>query len=177
MQTNTFLTREHNQVNLNDSVERLTESILLIKRYPNAKVIFSGGSGVLEYPELDHASVAKKFFQNMGIDSNKLNYENKSRNTYENILFSKKLVNPKKNEKWLLVTSAIHLSRAMNVAEKLEWSFIPYPTDFHSSKNFGFSSFYKLQFFHNINAFNSASHEWFGLIAYYLMGRSSKILY
>ena len=166
--SNPYLTKEHNQINLNGSVERLTESVSLIKKYPTAKIIFSGGTGSLKYIDLDHASVAKNFFSNMGIDSNKIYYERKSRNTYENILFSKKIANPKKNEKWLLVTSAYHLNRSLGVSEKLEWIFIPYAVDFEKSKKFSWD--FPYNFLRNISEFNQATHEWIGLFAYYLLG-------
>ena len=100
-------------------------------------------------------------------------YENNSRNTYENILFSKKIVNPKINEKWVIVTSAHHMQRALNIAEKLEWRLIPYAVDFRISKKFYWKP--KVNFLNNIITFQMASHEWLGLIAYYWMGRSSKI--
>ena len=74
----------------------------------------------------------------MGLDTNRLIFENSSRNTYENILFSKKIIIPKKNEKWLLITSASHMKRAQLVAEKNNWNFIPYAVDFKNLKNFKF---------------------------------------
>jgi uncharacterized SAM-binding protein YcdF (DUF218 family) len=171
--TNPYLTKEHNQISLNGSVERLTESIILVKKYPDAKIIFSGGSGSLKYPDLNHTLVAKKFFNTMGINSNKIYYDNKSRNTYENILFAKKIANPKKNEKWLLVTSASHFSRSLGVAEKLEWKLIPYAVDFNKPKKFSWK--FSIDLLSNLSEFEKASHEWIGLIAYYLMGRTAKM--
>ena len=171
--TNPYLTKEHNQINFHGSVERLTESVSLIKKYPNAKIIFSGGSGSLKYPSLDHASVAKNFFSNMGIDSSKIYYEKTSHNTYENILFSKRIARPKINEKWLLVTSAFHLNRSLGVSEKLEWIFIPYAVDFNKTKKFSWKLSFNL--LSNLLEFQQASHEWAGLLAYYLMGRSDRI--
>ena len=88
--TNPFLTKEYDQISLNDSVERLTESIQLIKKYPNAKVFFAGGSGSMEYPNLNHSDVVKKFYKNLEVNTKNIFLENKSRNTYENIVFAKK---------------------------------------------------------------------------------------
>lgn len=173
--TNPNLTKEHNQVTLNGSAERLTESINLINKYPNARIVFSGGSGSLKYPNLSHATAAHKFFINMGIPTSKIKYEQKSRNTYENILFTKKIVLPKDNEKWLVVTSASHLKRVINISEKLDWNLIPYATDFNSSKNFFENYTFNMNFISNMNSFNYAVHEWIGIISYYLMGRSSRI--
>ena len=164
------LTREHEQVSFNEAGERLTESVKLIKNYQSSKIIFSGGFG-----ELPHTYVAKKFFSEMGIDISYIIFESKSRNTFENILFSKKIINPKESENWLLVTSSFHMSRAINVAEKLNWKFIPYPVDFRTSKKF-ISFKPRFALLDNFNSFNLASHEVVGLLSYYLLGRSSKIL-
>ena len=173
--TNPNLTHIHNQVAFNEAGERLTEAIRLIKIYNSSTVIFSGGSGSLNPDVLPHTFVAKKFFLEMGVDINKIIFESKSNNTYENILFSKNIVNPKKNEKWLLVTSSFHMTRAMNVAEKLKWEFIPYPVDFRTGNE-------KIKFIPtfdkilpNFNRFNLAAHEIVGLISYYFLGRTSKI--
>ena len=171
--TNPLLTLEFGQVSLHGSVERLTESIKLIKKFPYAKVIFAGGSGSIKHPKLDHAEVVKKFFKEMGVDANNIIYEKKSRNTYENIFYAKNIINPKKNEKWLLVTSAFHLHRALSVAEKLKWNFIPYPTDFSMLKDYDWTHHYG--FFNNISRFHEATYEWLGIIYYYYTGRSARI--
>ena len=72
-------------------------------------------------------------------------------------------------------TSSFHMSRAINVAEKLDWKFIPYPVDFRTSKK-SISFKPKFALLDNFNSFNLASHEVVGLLSYYLLGRSSKIL-
>ena len=167
--SNPALTRDHGQVSFNEAGERLTESVRLIKNYSSAKIIFAGG-----FSKLSHSYVAKKFFSEMGIDVSNIIFESKSRNTFENMLYSKKIINPKKSENWLLVTSAFHMSRAINVADKLGWTFIPYPVDFRTSNKFiNFKP--SLDFLDNINSFDLASHEVVGLISYYLLGRSSKL--
>ena len=171
--TKPSLSKEHKQVNLNSSAERLVESVMLINKYPSARIIFSGGSGSINKNEPSHSDVAKKFYNNMNIPFSRIIYEQKSRNTYENILYSKKIAKPKKNEIWLLVTSASHLNRSIAIAEKLNWEFIPYPTDFNSSKKFYFKI--SLNFLSNFNNFQKSSHEWVGIIAYYFMNRSSSI--
>ena len=85
----------------------------------------------------------------------------------------KKKIDPKKNDKWILVTSAFHLKRAIHVGEKLEWEFIPYPTDYKQPKKFKWRE--PANFLGNLQNFQHSSHEWIGIISYYLMGRSSQI--
>ena len=171
--TNPYLSNEYDSINLNSSAERLIESVFLIKKYKNANVIFSGGSGSLSNSDLSHAKVAKKFFSKMELDIENIIFEDQSRNTYENILFSKKIAKPKKNQNWLLVTSAAHMHRSILICEKNNWKVIPYPVDFTQVKKISF--YPNLNFLGNVNAFQQSFHEWLGLISYYFMGRTSKI--
>ena len=171
--TDALMFKEYGQISLNGSAERLVESVDIIKEHQNAKVIFSGGSGTLNRPDLAHSQVAKFFYRKMGLKTNRIIFENNSRNTYENILFSKKIAIPNKNENWLLITSASHMKRAQLVAEKNNWHFIPYAVDFKILKSFKFTL--KLNLLLNVNSFQQGSHEWLGLVSYYLMGRTSKI--
>ena len=134
--TNPYLSEIYNQITVNESAERLIESSYLIKKYPNAKIYFAGGSGSLNFPKLSHAVVAKKFYENFNIDTDKIIFDYTSRNTYENILFAKQKFNPKKSENWIIITSAFHLTRSINIAEKLNWRLIPYPTDYRLPKKF-----------------------------------------
>jgi len=167
--TNPSMSLEHNQISLNGSVERLTESITLMNKYPDAKIIFSGGSGSINSNDSTHASIAKLFFKNMIQSSNRIIYENKSRNTYENILFSKDIANPVHDENWLVITSAFHMKRTTSISQKLNWKLIPYAVDYRTYKKFSWKP--SISFLDNINLFNSALHEWTGIFSYYLMGR------
>ena len=171
--TSPFLTKEYDQIALNGSVERLTESIQLMKKYPNAKVFFAGGSGSIDFPYLNHSDVAKKFYESLDVNTKKIFFDKKSRNTYENIVFAKKKFNPTINDKWILITSAFHLKRATSVGEKLGWELIPYATDYKLPKKFEWKL--SFNFFNNLEYLQHSGHEWVGIIAYYLMGRSSKI--
>ena len=171
--TNPSMYKEFKQISVNDSAERLIESVSIIKRFKNSKVIFSGGSGVINRPELGHSQVAKSFYRKMGIEESRIIFEDKSRNTYENILFAKKIANPKKNENWLLITSASHMKRSILIGSKQNWKFIPYAVDFKMMKQFSFKP--SLNLLSNINSLQYGSHEWLGLISYYLMNRTNKI--
>ena len=171
--TNPQLYNEYDQISLNSSSERLVESVFIIKKFDKAKVIFSGGSGILNRPDFDHAQVAKSFYKKIGIEIDKIIFEDNSRNTYENITYSKKIANPKINENWLLITSASHMKRALLIAEKNNWKLIPYAVDFKNIKNFKLIP--NLKLLKNLNLFQQGLHEWLGLVSYYLMGRTNKI--
>ena len=55
--------------------------------------------------------------------------ERRSRNTQENVEFSKAMVAPKSGERWLLVTSAFHMPRSVGLFRKAGFAVEPYPVD------------------------------------------------
>src|SRR2546421_608124 len=90
---------------------RLLRAVLLAHRYPNARIVFSGGSANLISNEAKEGDYAGAVFESLGIAKSRLTIERLSRNTLENAEFSKALVAPKAGERWLLVTSAFHMPR------------------------------------------------------------------
>jgi len=175
---NTLLTYQHSQIILNEKIERITESVKLIKQFPDAKVVYSEGVLITSKIDITNIDVVKMFYKQMGVDNKKIIFENKSRNTYENFIFSKKFINNNSN-KWILLTSAYHMKRAMSVAEKLELNFIPYPVDYRLQDHYNWKRFYLVKgrtFLTNLNHFQLAAHEYIGLIIYYLTKKSNKII-
>jgi uncharacterized SAM-binding protein YcdF (DUF218 family) len=152
---------------------RVIAGLEAARRYPQARLVFSGGSGVLggvggeSYSE---AETARYIFAQMGLDPARLTLEPRSRNTYENILFSKALVKPKAGETWLLVTSASHLPRAMGVVRKLDWPMLPWPTDYMTGPYGAHADF---NIAGNLGLLDYAVHEWLGQFAYRLAGKSA----
>jgi Uncharacterized conserved protein len=88
----TSLNRE--QISLNSSSERLIYFYILSKKYPDSKLVFSGGGKFNN--EFNESTVARKFFKKMNMNIDRIIFENRSRNTYENAKFSYELVNPNK---------------------------------------------------------------------------------
>ena len=151
------------------STFRLIEGIKLKKKFPSARLVFSGGSGNLFSDQLS-TRVAENFIQIYLDDNENVIFERKSSNTYENILFTKKIVEPNIEEKWALVTSAFHLRRAKGVADKLGWSLIPYPVDYRTTSSILFQSL-NFNLIENISFFQVATREILGLLVYKLLKR------
>jgi uncharacterized SAM-binding protein YcdF (DUF218 family) len=150
------------------SEARLVSAYEVARHYPGARVIFSGGSARLGHSVYTEADAARAIFRQMGLDPARLFLESRSRNTYENILFSRTLAQPRSGETWLLATSAIQMPRAMMVARRAGWALVPWPTDYltaaGSSRTFSISE--------NLALSDAAMHEWIGLLAYQLGGKS-----
>ena len=123
------LSAAHGTAVVSGASDRIITAVALARRYPNARVVFSGGSGNLVSNDAREADFAGAIFESLGISKSRLIMERHSRNTVENAEFSKALVAPKQGERWLLVTSAFHMPRSVGLFRKAVFVVEPYPVD------------------------------------------------
>lgn len=170
---NQYITSARGQPSLTTGGERLTEFIFLARRFPQAKLIFTGGSGSLFNQSLKEADAARLFFDQMGLKSDRIIYEARSRNTLENAVYSRELAADSANGRWLLVTSAAHMPRAVGVFRKAGWNVLAYPVDYFTDGSGSFQpGFSPLG---GLYSLSGAIHEWIGLFAYRVTGRTSNL--
>lgn len=134
------------------------------RRYPEARLVFSGGSGRL-IPGRVEADFAPQILAVLGLDPARVTYEGQSRNTRENATLSQALVNPKPGETWLLVTSASHVPRAVGAFRAVGWPVVPYPVEFQAV-----SGGQRFSLEGGMADFAEAIRESAGLTYYYLRG-------
>ena len=169
---NPILSAARHQPVLTDSAERLVAFVALARRYPDARLVFSGGSAALVDTTDREADVARKVFQELGLDVARVVFERDSRNTYENARFSKRLMAPKPGERWVLITSAYHMPRAVGCFREAGWPVIPYPVDYGTSPDGDPPSFSLLA---GLDGVHWALREWIGLAFYRLAGRTDRL--
>ena len=162
-----------NQVETNESAERILASLALARRFPEAKLVFTSGSGSVLDQEHKGASVAKIVYAEIGLEPSRLIFESESRNTLENAVLSKSLVKPSAGETWVLVTSAFHMPRSVGSFCKTGWPVIPFPVDHQSLPGHMIRADASLS--GNLQKISTAVHEWLGLVAYYLTGKTSAL--
>jgi uncharacterized SAM-binding protein YcdF (DUF218 family) len=109
--------KERNEVFLNSSAERLTKALEIYKKNPRILILFSGFSEELKPQGWNESDMAKKFFLDQGVKPDNLIFENHSRNTFENIKFSKDIIANYKGT-WGLITSASHMPRSFFTFKK-----------------------------------------------------------
>lgn len=148
---------------LNEAAGRMETALALARRYPKAKLVFTGGNADPFVTKTSEAAIARHWFDSMGLHA--VTYESKSRNTYENAVLTKALVRPKPNSHWLLVTSAADMPRAIGVFREVGWSLTPYPCDYHTGR-LGFIPGLP----QGLMQADWAAHEWIGLVYYRLRG-------
>ncbi|HEY1978716.1 MAG TPA: YdcF family protein [Xanthobacteraceae bacterium] len=160
-------------VALNEAAERITATAELARRYPDARIIFSGGSGAL-FNSISEAPVAVKELEALGVAPERITAEEQSRNTVENAVFSELLAQPKPGERWLLVTSAFHMPRAIATFRAAGFPVEAYPVDWRTrgpaDATMPFSMLPA-----GLTVTDAAVHEWLGLVAYRLTGRTAEL--
>jgi uncharacterized SAM-binding protein YcdF (DUF218 family) len=109
--------KERNQVFLNSSAERLTKTLEIYKKNPRILILFSGFSNEIKPKGWSEYDMAKKFFLDQGVRIDNLIFENQSRNTFENIKYSKDIIANYKGT-WGLITSASHMPRSFFAFKK-----------------------------------------------------------
>src|ERR1051325_6589051 len=120
------------EVALNEAAERMTAIAGLVRRYPQAHLLFSGGSGRLIYDGPTEAELAVRLFESFGIERSRIILESKSRDTDENARFTRELVQPRAGERWLIVTSAHHMPRAIGAFRAVGFSVEGFPVDYRT---------------------------------------------
>jgi uncharacterized SAM-binding protein YcdF (DUF218 family) len=153
---------------------RLDAFVELARRYPMARHVFTGGSIELIDGKDTEADVVRRIFARIGLDTTRIIFEDRSRNTYENARLSLEMIRPEPEETWLLITSARHMPRAVGTFRKAGWpNIVAYPIDFATDPNLPFESAFRLG--HNLNYLSEAIREYMGLLYYWRLGRTDEL--
>ncbi len=160
---------------LNASGDRFVEAAILARRYPQARVVVTGGTGALMLGGEGDGDTAPRLLAALGVAPERMVLETRSRNTHENALFTREMVAPEQGETWLLVTSAFHMPRSVGLFRKAGFDVVPWPVDYQTAgtETFGPAQDNPMDSLRNLSI---AIREWIGLVAYRATGRIDHIL-
>ncbi len=142
------------------AMKRLAEGILLHKQLPESQLILSGYQGRQKH---SHATIQAKVARAFGVAKGSIMLQTKPRDTMEEALQYKKRFG---DTPLFLVTSAVHMPRAMAIFEKAGLHPVAAPTDFlttNSVRWYGFGG-------GNIQVVQQVWHEYLGLVWYKFRG-------
>jgi uncharacterized SAM-binding protein YcdF (DUF218 family) len=170
------IARDRGEVSIYSSAERVTKVFQLLRQHPEIPFIASGYSGRLLPQGPSEADAFKQLLQEQGLGSHPGYYEDQSRNTYENMLYSKKIIDglaEKENtpvKPWFLITSARHMLRSMQVAQKQGLDLIPVSVDYQTSYSY---SWHRFDLVEGGEQWNWWIHELVGIVAYWIAGKGA----
>ena len=161
------VSQERGAISFNDAAARITATAELARRYPNARIIFSSGHVFADEPA--EAGLAVQELVALGVAADRITAEEQSRNTVENAVFSRLIAQQKPGERWLLVTSAYHMPRAMGVFRAAGFPVEAYPVDWRTrGPDDVVQPFPSIA--DGLHQTDTAVHEWVGLVVYRLTG-------
>lgn len=171
---NNRLTWMWDQPEIKGAADRYIGFARLVRKYPDAVHLFTGGSGDVVHQEYKDADTARRVFMDMGLDTTGMIFEGQSRNTFENGVNAKKLARPEPGQVWVLVTTAAHMPRAVGVFNQIGWPVIPWPVDHCTRPDRKVEP--DINFSGHLEDFVLATTEWAGLVAYYIAGKTNALL-
>jgi uncharacterized SAM-binding protein YcdF (DUF218 family) len=160
---------------LNEAAERYTEAVALARRLPAARLVFTGGSGALVTSEPPEAETALRLFEALGVARERITLESQSRDTHENARFTARLLAPRPGERWLLVTSAWHMPRAIGCFRKAGFAVEAWPVDYRAPRRLNTTQ-WNSSIPEGLRRIDFAVREYVGLVMYYLAGRTDALL-
>ena len=157
------------QIALNGSAERMIVPLSLLRQNPALQLLFTGGEGDLLGRGLSEAARAQLVYESLGLPLEHLLVEDRSRTTYENAALGARVPGVDPNKRWLLVTSAWHMRRALATFQKVGWNVTPYAVDFNTGSHTPWSAYSLVV---GSRKWELVLHEWLGLLAYRLAGQA-----
>jgi len=98
------------KINFGWSADRLFQVLPYYYNGRIKKIIFTGGSGRIEFPDKREGLFVKKYLNSINIPDSSLIIESSSKNTYENAVLTKRILDSLGEKgNYLLVTSAYHM--------------------------------------------------------------------
>lgn len=160
------------KINFGTSGDRLFQILPYYYSGRIKKIIFTGGSGSIEFPEKREGLYVKKYLNSIHIPDSSLIIESESKNTYENAVFTKKILDSLKMKgSFLLVTSAYHMPRSMAVFKKAGYENItPYLTNRRSGLRRFTPDHLLIPNADALFSLHFLIHEWVGFLIYKIKG-------
>jgi uncharacterized SAM-binding protein YcdF (DUF218 family) len=152
---------------VNEAGERVIATAALSRRFPDVRILLSGGEG-LRKTGGSEAAATRQILLSLGVAPERIILEERSRDTIENAEYGKALIQPQSDQVWVLVTSAAHMPRAVGCFRHVGWNVVPYPVDYRTAPGIVAPDYYLSE---RLALIEFAAKEWVGLGAYRLLGR------
>ncbi len=147
---------------LNEDTLNRTLAGYLIYKKTKLPIIVSGGA---VFGSICDAKAMAKMLKELGVEQSNIIEENKSKDTYQNALYTAEICKTKGFKKIILVTSAYHMKRALKFFSKTGLQILTYPADFKQTKDH-YSVYSFLPTFGNFATSSKAIREYIALMVY-----------
>jgi len=164
---------ERNRMGFSNASERFFTPLKGMINQTVDTVILTGGSASVISKKYYESIYAKNLMKEFGIKENRIFIDAKSRNTYENAIETKRILDSLQvTDSVILITSAFHMNRAEACFQKAGVKFIPYPVHYigNATRDYDIEAFL-VPSAGAINDFQTMFREWIGIISYKMTGK------
>jgi len=152
--------------------DRIWHAARLHKAGKAPVIVLSGGPGWMrDESKQPEAEAMTEFLKDLGVPKSAILQESQSRNTYENAVFTQRLLDARGGKKILLVTSALHMRRAVVLFRSLGLEVVPAATDYEIPDE---PKPFPLRWMPDAITLDGGSRalkEYLGLAAFYIRGK------
>lgn len=169
--SNLFITPAHDRYNFSERANRFTQALELYHSGKVKKLLFTGGTGRLLQDGGSEAALLPPLLERLGIPVEDIILEDRSRNTWENAIFTKDMLDEKyPGASCLLITSAMHMPRSAACFRKAGLTATPFAVDYMSEAPPPGLDLYLLPDKTGLYKWEWLIKEWIGCVAYRLKG-------
>jgi uncharacterized SAM-binding protein YcdF (DUF218 family) len=168
------ITKGRHVLTLNEAAERLTEAVSLARKFPAAKVVFTGGTGTIIGKGDVAAQEVRDFLIDAGVERDRIVLEDASRNTRENATLTRAILKPQAGSRWVLVTSAFHMPRSIAVFRQAGFDCVAWPVDYRTAGTGDLVKFFD-SIDNGLRRIDVAAKEYTGLLAYRMSGWTDSV--
>ncbi|MDY0124412.1 ElyC/SanA/YdcF family protein [Sulfurimonas sp.] len=136
-------------------IKRVLEGVIIHKRTPGSKLVFTGYEGDTD---VANAVMNARLAASLGVEDKNMIINPNPKDTKEEALFLRSIL---ANEKFVLVTSATHMPRAVKLFESLGLNPVEAPTDFRKKEHTGYIKEPDISSLQNSKV---AIHEYLGIL-------------
>jgi uncharacterized SAM-binding protein YcdF (DUF218 family) len=161
---------DRGEFSLNGAAERFVSFMEMARRHPEARLVYTGGSAGDR--ARSEAQLAAEQMKRLGLSTERLLIETASGTTWDNARNTKALLGDRAQGRWVLITSASHMPRAMGCFRTVGLTTIPYPVDYQTRGSRDSIRPFTIVG-QGLQRLDIAAKEWLGLFGYRISGRTS----
>ncbi len=169
--SNGHILPNHDRFNFNHNGNRFFNTYELYRTGKIEKILLTGGTGDILKDQKSEAPEVHKLLIRLGVPDDDIIVEDQARNTYENAIFTKKILDQNNiRGNFLLITSAFHMRRSKACFDKAGISYTPYSVDFIGEKDRWHPENTILPDRGGFYYWEKLFKEWVGYVAYWVVG-------
>lgn len=161
----------HQRFDFSGAVDRILAGVQMVRTGKSDLLVISGGDGSLTQRNHPEADLLRAFAIDWGVQPGQILIDRSSRNTYQNAVNTRSLLETRKDDRLLLITSAFHIFRSKGCFKKVGLEVDVFPVDYRGEKEVADFRGY-LPSSASLATTNRVIHEVVGIIVYGMTGRA-----